>query len=114
MAADVLASRCAIGVARSFPASQLPGLLQAFGDGSPKHRVQGERLIEGLEAVVEKLESTELPLEDAIESYQQGVQLAQEGHRRLQDAERRIEALTRDGTVEAIAEAEVLDPNAEA
>lgn len=67
-----------------------------------------EQALAELEAVVAQMESGDLSLDDSLAAFERGVKLTRQCQQALKTAELKVQALTEDGTLEAL-DLEALD-----
>lgn len=58
-------------------------------------KIQFEKALETLEAIVDELEEGSLSLDVALEKYEEGIRLTRECRRQLQEAEKKVEILVK-------------------
>jgi exodeoxyribonuclease VII small subunit len=71
---------------------------------STKKKLNLEKSLEDLEALVEELETGDLPLDKAMQKFEEGIKLTRRCQSALKDAEQKVEILLKGAGGEELAE----------
>ena len=78
---------------------------------SAKKKINLEKSLADLEALVEELENGDLPLEKAMQKFEEGIKLARGCQAALKDAEQKVEILLKSTGTEDVLEEFIADEN---
>jgi exodeoxyribonuclease VII small subunit len=76
---------------------------------STKKKLNLEKSLEDLEALVEELETGDLPLDKAMQKFEEGIKLTRRCQAALKDAEQKVEILLKGAGGEELAEVFIED-----